>query len=151
MGGRAPVFTLGTVANNAMKEAGAAEGDKGKQIDSVNNYSLLLAPTKSWQSRPDSEKLKSKEGFLLRVGNRTIVQPLAKAIASRSKEIAEGDFFGVETLLKGNEDAKRLRVARLAHAIGRAHGWQINPVDATRPTRPFRCMAGLICDDGDDS
>mmetsp|Transcript_47067 Transcript_47067/g.132754 ORF Transcript_47067/g.132754 Transcript_47067/m.132754 type:complete len:288 (-) Transcript_47067:43-906(-) len=112
---------------------------EGYTIAGHNNYRLALLAVGSWEA-----KSKWQADSKLLVGNRTVVMPLAKAVAARVKLLPEGRSVLVETAILGNEQPRNLRVARLANAVARAYEWQVRPVDASRPTRPFRCSARLV-------
>merc|ERR1712060_1014260 len=96
----------------------------------------------TWELATALERVDSK----LLVGNGTSVQPLAKAVAARAKELPEGKSLIVETSVSGQAEPTRLRVSKLANSVSRAYGWQVNPNDTSRPVRSFRCISSLIDD-----
>merc|ERR1719491_1018654 len=95
------------------------EKQRAKQQQGQNNYRLVLPEATSWQPKPDASSLRGSDGMILPIGNKTGIQPLAKAIAVRAKDLAEGSFFAIETSLLGSQETQRFRVSKLAHAIAR--------------------------------
>eukprot|EP00444_Apocalathium_aciculiferum_P049427 CAMPEP_0183510874 /NCGR_PEP_ID=MMETSP0371-20130417/10565_1 /TAXON_ID=268820 /ORGANISM="Peridinium aciculiferum, Strain PAER-2" /LENGTH=302 /DNA_ID=CAMNT_0025707739 /DNA_START=49 /DNA_END=955 /DNA_ORIENTATION=+ len=108
-----------------------------------NHYILEIPAIPSWEAE-EARRKRVEEDTRLLVGNATEVMKLAKAIAARAKAMEAGRALTVETSLLGQEKSLRLRVARLAHAVARAHHWQVAPEDAARPVRTFRCCAVLV-------
>lgn len=133
-----PTFMVAALQSEEIQ----SHAPEGYRIDGKNNYRLVLAAASTWENKSHWQN----DSRLL-VGNGTTVMPLAKAIAARVKLLPEGKSVAVETALLGNVQPRNLRVSRLAHALARAHQWQMNPVDAKRPTRPFRCFAEFVSGD----
>ncbi|CAK0861323.1 unnamed protein product [Prorocentrum cordatum] len=134
---QSPTFTVSKIEQEDI----IAQARPGFRVDGHNNYRLNVPEASLWEKVP-GERVASR----LMVGNQTEVMPLAKAIAARVKEVPEGGSISVETTVGGRDERRLLRVSRLVHAVARALHWQVSPVDATRPTRPFRCAASLVGD-----
>eukprot|EP00928_Gymnodinium_smaydae_P058165 TRINITY_DN41390_c0_g1_i1.p1 TRINITY_DN41390_c0_g1~~TRINITY_DN41390_c0_g1_i1.p1 ORF type:complete len:329 (+),score=71.44 TRINITY_DN41390_c0_g1_i1:81-989(+) len=138
--GRVPTFTCSSMEEEEVRQHSPREDFK---INGIHNYRLSFPASSGWESLPEEREPLDGQAQVqkLLVGTHTSVMPLAKAIAARSKELPPGTRLFVETLLVGGEESRRLRVARVAHALARAHKWQVSPVDPRRPTRVFRCLA----------
>lgn len=136
--GRTPMFTIARISSDEVHNH-APRSDF--TVPGANHFRLQLPATSEWESRK-AERIISASRLL--VGNSTQVMPLAKAIAARAKMLDLGRSFAVETSVSGLEDPTRLRVSRLVYALARAHHWQVSPMDASRPTRQFRCTAALV-------
>ncbi|CAE8650021.1 unnamed protein product [Polarella glacialis] len=111
------------------------------RVEGLHNYRLSLSAESDWLSW--SHVANPAHSDRLQVGNKTQVMPLAKAVAARVKELPESGFVLVETSLQGGASALYLRTSHLAQSLARAHSWQARPVDLTRPTRQFLCVASI--------
>merc|ERR1712194_252238 len=159
---RAPGFTLAgettvrRATENVMRRAdeaaagayGAQEQRRGR-ADSDDQrrgraYHFDVPPAFEWL--PESQR---RVDSTLRVGNGTEPLGLAKAIAARAAVLEEGQAVAVETALIGEEKRRRWRASQMARALARAHHWEVFPVDESKPTRPFRCIAELVRDEVD--
>lgn len=140
-----PTFSISTMTADEVQEH-APRADF--TVKAQTSYRLLLSPTQAWEA-PSVWRHRALGDTKLLVGNDTKVILLAKSIAARAKALDAGKALAVETPLLGQTSRVRLRIARLAHAVARAHFWQVAPVDASRPVRTFRCA--VIFSDGDGS
>lgn len=152
--GLAPAFTLASAGPRAVSSsASAAVSGTAALPGRVQAYRLALPPAEAaggregWRSPPSAAAWRPLGGegttVPLRVGNRTEILGLAKALAARAAVAPEGEAVLLETALDGEEKQRTWRVAKLARAVARAYGWETTPADASRPTRAFSCVAEL--------
>jgi hypothetical protein len=136
--GRAPTFTLTRVS---AKEVHSHAPRSDSRVEGQNNYRAELPARSTWEA-PDA--MRALPDQRLTVGNKTGVMGLAKAIAARAKMLPVKRSFVVETAVGGKDAFARLRFCKLAHALARAHEWQVTPENASHPVRLFRCAVALV-------
>uniref|UniRef100_A0A7S0FR08 Uncharacterized protein n=1 Tax=Pyrodinium bahamense TaxID=73915 RepID=A0A7S0FR08_9DINO len=124
-----PAFSI------AHAEAGAEGSGDGRGRE----YCIRLGDASTWVRSALTEQVVS----WLFVRTATPARGLAKALAARVADVPQGRAVGLEAPLLGPERPRKLRVAKLAHAVATAHAWQVTPSIVTLPTRPFQCTAVL--------
>mmetsp|Transcript_112022 Transcript_112022/g.327600 ORF Transcript_112022/g.327600 Transcript_112022/m.327600 type:complete len:283 (-) Transcript_112022:62-910(-) len=140
--GSAPAFTLAAAKTEEVKELVRR---KGVHVSCLHNYFLTLPPASAWTSRPsDGPGVEAGEVTRLMVGDKTQVQPLAKAVSARVGVLPAAQRLQLETSLGSGKENRRWRVAKLVQAVSRAHGWQVEPKRSELPTRPFYCAASIV-------
>mmetsp|Transcript_42400 Transcript_42400/g.70286 ORF Transcript_42400/g.70286 Transcript_42400/m.70286 type:complete len:264 (-) Transcript_42400:57-848(-) len=145
----APAFELASAREPAgFSSPGQEDWEKernrlGPRSDRRRIYCLTFPPIAEWRA-----KVQRQIDSRLNVGNATQIRPLAKALAARSAVLPEGKAVALETALLEDEklSTRRLRISHMAQVLALAHQWEVSPVDPSKPTRTFRCIAELARD-----
>jgi len=136
LGRRRASFTLAHGGEEGREDGVAGDGSLGSR--GGREYRISLEPADLW---PCESTLVADSKLV--VTSKTPIQGLAKALAARVAWLPQGRTLAIETALERDGALRRLRISKLAHAVGRVHRWQMWPDDPKLPTRPFRCVASL--------